>query len=450
MPGTLPESQVVKIWQAVLPGRTDLVTEDGEAIEIVYPGRLNDDRGADLRDAVIATGRGLLKGDVEVHIRSGGWWAHHHHQDPAYNRVIMHVVVWHDTETAINLENGHKVPTLALHRFMTNGNGSVDISPRRPAYCRRSILPGDSRQTGMVLDVAGDERFLARAAGLQATLARGDAGQCLYEGIMEALGYSKNKQSMAELARRVPLRRIETAATKTATATEYLARCQGQLLGTAGLLPSQRAGPYRADNTYDEWVDKLERVWAACGGKTAMTEDDWHLFKVRPGNFPVRRIAAMSHLLLRYRRQGMLTGMLDRLGQTGMDAFYQEPWSWLLVPSDGYWAKNLDFGRPGGTGLPALLGRGRAADIVVNVLLPFATAWSKVNSCPEITDKAIEIYRNHPPLAENTLERHMRRQLGISRYLLDTARRQQGLIHIYRTFCAQGGCERCPAGGSGE
>ena len=90
----ITESEIVKIWQHHLPGRAGLVTEDGELIRIVYPGRINDDRGADFRDAIIATGGGLVKGDVEIHVKSSDWQSHQHHHDPAYNRVILHVVMW--------------------------------------------------------------------------------------------------------------------------------------------------------------------------------------------------------------------------------------------------------------------------------------------------------------------------------------------------------------------
>ena len=95
MINNLPESQIIKIWQHQLLDRTELATEGGEPIEIIYPGRINDDQGADFRDAVIATSRGLIKGDIEVHIKSSGWQAHRHHCDPVYNRVILHVVMWH-------------------------------------------------------------------------------------------------------------------------------------------------------------------------------------------------------------------------------------------------------------------------------------------------------------------------------------------------------------------
>ena len=57
----LTESGLTEIWQQ-LPGRTDLATEEGEPIEIIYPGRCNDDRGPDLRDTVVATRHGLLSG----------------------------------------------------------------------------------------------------------------------------------------------------------------------------------------------------------------------------------------------------------------------------------------------------------------------------------------------------------------------------------------------------
>ena len=60
----LLESQVIEIWQRLLLDRTELITEGGEPIKIVYPGRINDDRGADFRDAVIATSRGDRKSVV--------------------------------------------------------------------------------------------------------------------------------------------------------------------------------------------------------------------------------------------------------------------------------------------------------------------------------------------------------------------------------------------------
>ena len=85
--GNLAESQLIKVWQHQLLDRAGLVTEDGAPLAVVYPGRLNDERGADFRDAVITTGQRLVRGDVEVHVKSSGWQGHRHHRHPRYYGV---------------------------------------------------------------------------------------------------------------------------------------------------------------------------------------------------------------------------------------------------------------------------------------------------------------------------------------------------------------------------
>ena len=123
MINNLPESQVIKIWQYLLMNGTELTTEDGEPIRIIYPGRINDDRGPDFRDAVIATERGLVKGDIEVHVKSSNWREHRHHLDPAYNRVILHVVSCNDRDTSdsinLGLINFSRTSTWLLPPIMT-------------------------------------------------------------------------------------------------------------------------------------------------------------------------------------------------------------------------------------------------------------------------------------------------------------------------------------------
>jgi hypothetical protein len=443
-----PERRVQEIWQDYLPGRTDLVTEENEPVEIVYPGRPNDDRGADLRDAIIATRRGRLKGDIEIHVKSSGWWAHHHHRDPAYNRVILHVVFWNDTAAAVVLQNGHKVPTLALHKFI-EVPGDRSVSPVYPSVitpmpCRSTVHHWDSSFTGGVLEEAGEQRFLSRVEGFQEAFSRDGVGQTLYEGIMAALGYARNKDAMAELARRMPLHRLEAAASAGMPGAECLAGYQARLMGMAGLLPSPQAGWRPTDKIADVWVDKLEKAWVDGGETAAMSAADWRFFKVRPGNYPSRRIAAMSYLLLRYRKPGLQVGLMNSLDEVAVEGEYRCLEECLLVAAADYWGRYLDFGLPAGRVVPALLGRERAADIVVNVLLPLAAARGRAGAHPELSEKAFDIYHRYPALAENTIEKHMRRQLGLGRYLVNTASRQQGLLHIYKTRCSEGKCRGCP------
>ena len=450
MPVAFPERRVLEIWQGSLQSRMDLVTEENEPIEIIYPGRLNDDRGADLRDAVIAMRQGWLKGDVEIHVKSSSWRTHGHHQDPAYNRVILHVVYWDDAGKAVVLQNGFKVPTLALHSYFGTPadrdippvhSSAIPVMPCRNAFNRSNIS-----LTGRILEEAGEQRFFSGAARFQEAIAQSGAGQVLYRGIMTALGYSRNKEAMAELANRMPLPRLEAATLAGTPESECLAQYQARLIGMAGLLPSQREVAFRTDCLVDEWADKLEKTWTGGGEKSVMSADDWRFFKVRPGNYPVRRLAAMSYLLLRYRKEGLLAGLKGILQEAAAGNAGHSLELSLLVNPDSFWGRYLDFDTPAGGVIPALLGRERAADIVVNVLLPFAAAAGFADPPSELPQKALGIYREYRAPAENTLVKHMRKQLGIGRYFINSARRQQGLIHIYKTRCSQGKCDACPLG----
>ncbi len=448
MLNNLLESQIVKVWQHQLLDRKGLVTEGGEPIEIIYPGRINDDRGADFRDAVIATNRGLKKGDIEVHVNSSGWRDHRHHRDVAYNRVVLHVVMWHNTDKATNLQNGREVPILALYKYL-----KFPISQWPNLLCSPTTLnvpclkAGQRLTTGTMtgfLDMAGEERFLTKAAGFQTSFSQMEASQSLYRGIMGALGYSRNKLPFLELARRVPLQILESMTQDEISAGECLLRQQALLLGTAGLLPSQCQQGHRGNRLDDEWIDELERRWASSHQTEAMSANAWQLFKVRPNNSPIRRLVAMSYLILGYRQKGMLEELVGMVKEVPVSRGYHWLEKGLLVTASGYWASHFDFGSGSRIGNPTLLGGGRVAEVIVNVLLPFSFAWSQFAYQPELERKAFDLYRHYPGLAVNSVEKHMMVQLGLSSSLVNSARRQQGLIHIYNSLCTQGRCNSCP------
>ncbi len=433
-----------------MPGRTDLITEEGQPIRILYPGRINDDQGADLLDAVIATNQGLQKGDVEVHIKSSDWRAHRHHQDPNYNRVVLHIVLWHNAKVITSLQNGGEVPVLALHKYVENPvsqwTNLIESANtfNLPCHQTRKHLPASL--IAKFLDSTGEERFLAKVGKFQADLAHTEAGQSLYQGIMGALGYAKNKIPFLELARRVPLRTLVSLIQDKKTDEECLAQQQALLLGTAGLLPSQRFNWQQKNKISAQWIENLEQLWDSTHQPEVMSTNNWHLCKVRPNNYPVRRIVAMSYLDLRYREEGILEGLVNRTKVTTVNKGHHDLERALRLTTDDYWASHFDFGSGSRRGVPTLLGGSRAADIIVNVLLPFTFAWGKLTSQPELVQKAFALYCHHPKLVVNTVERHMCQQLSLSSNLVKTARRQQGLIHIYNTLCSQGKCLSCPLG----
>ena len=446
---SLHESQVVNLWQYLLQKEIELTAEDGTPIRIIYPGRINNDQGADFRDVVMAANQGLVIGDIEIHIKSSDWQAHRHHLNPQYNRVVLHVVMKHDRKTATHLENGRSVPILALDKYTEGPIPPVytRIASNTPCSCCRNSLTPDI--IAEFLDSAGRKRFLTKAAKFEASIAQVGASQSLYQGIMGALGYYKNRLPFQELARRLPIQLLESMAPGTITEEECLTRQQALMLGTAGLFPSQRHN-WCQDELVDEWVDTLEKLWISFHPIEVMPPNSWYLFRVRPSNFPVRRLIAMSYLVLRYRGKGMLEEVLNMVREASLSKSHRGLEAALVVSPNGYWASHFDFSSGSRMGNLSLLGRDRAADIVVNVLLPFTSAWGELNSQPELAGKAFTLYHNYPKLSVNTVEQHMMRQAGLNSSLVNSAQRQQGLIHIYNTLCTRGKCDCCPLGNASQ
>ncbi len=355
--------------------------------------------------------------------------------------------MWHSTKTTTNLQDGREVPILALDKYIKTPVNQWPNLACSPTILNMPCLKvGGQLAAGTMtgfLDRAGEERFLAKAARFRADLAKTEASQSLYQGIMGALGYSKNKLPFLELARSLPLRILESITEIEITDEGRLAWQQSLLLGAAGLLPSQRQDWQQENRLDDKWIDKLERLWTSSHYTGAMSRNVWHLFKVRPNNSPIRRLVAMSYLLLRYQEKGILKGLVSLIKEVPVNRGYHKIQKGLLVTANGYWASHFNFGSGGRIRSLTLIGSGRAADITVNVLLPFTFAWSQFTSRPKLKRKAFDLYRCHPRLTVNSVERHMMGQLGLSGSLLNSAQRQQGLIHIYSSLCTQGKCNDC-------
>jgi hypothetical protein len=205
------------------------------------------------------------------------------------------------------------------------------------------------------------------------------------------------------------------------------------------LLPSQRS----ICRTEDNLVNTLEGLWADFAGFQIMSYRDWELFKVRPGNLPVRRIAALGYLLCRFREKGWFQTLIDFIRNSPLKKASGKLELALVVEAEGYWKDHFDFGTPALSAIPVLIGRERASEIIVNVLLPFSRAWGQIANETDLTDRAREIYHHYPCLESNSIESHMMNQLALSRGQVNSAHRQQGLLHIYKTLCTQGKCSEC-------
>ena len=364
-------------------------------MRVIYPGRLSARAGPDFRDAVLLDEMGeTVTGDVELHTSAPGWYAHGHDTDANYNGVVLHVVLSPKGHEDTRQQSKLHAPIVSLEAVADDlesadpnvVDGPIDIG----------ILRG-STDKAAVLDDAGDARFRAKSHGFALDISYAGPDEALYLGVMDALGYASNRRPFRMLAQRVPFSTLAFARNEPRS-TRLLA-IKAMLLGASGLM-----------NLVDESErpEELRRLRRRMPKVNALSKRDWHLFRVRPSNHPCRRIIGMAHILVDCLDDGVADTFAAVLSQDGVKAL----------------AARLEQ-RP-------YIGKGRALDMLVNIALPFLHAYASEIDNGELVESAQAAYNIAPKLQENEITREMRRLLNIDRGVKMTARRQQGMIWLYR------------------
>ena len=356
----------------------------------MYPGRANPRAGPDFLDAVLADDSGgMVTGYVELHLNAADWYAHGHHVDPGYNGVVLHVVLRPKGGAESRQQSGTKAPVASI--------AAVARQLEQPVPALQE--PANGMALGETLDRAGEERFRARSRSFAAEIGSGDAEQVLFAALMEALGYASNRKPFRRLAGLVPISLLGGLKREPAATREMA--MEAMLLGAAGLI-SHVSLPGRAQ--------ELRRLRRHLPSTRTMSARQWRLFRVRPANHPVARVTGAAHLVDRYIEAGLVRGLAAEV---------QRGSARLLIESL--------MERP-------FIGRGRAGDMAVNVVLPFLHAYGGVTRTPALAKASSELYRVFPKLEENEITREMRRLLGRESDIsqVTTARRQQGLAHLYK------------------
>lgn len=436
---TAGERALVARWAELRFDPEPLRRLPGGPLTVVFRGWPNSGPGPDFRDAILADARGeLRRGDIELHQRVGDWWQHGHQRDPAYNNVILHVVGGPPDAGPVILESGALVPSFVLRPSASDIMAPADS-------CRDAAAGRTPEDLLTLLDRAGDERFESKTGVFEGELAAGaDPGEVIYTGLLAALGYAANVRPMRDLAARLPLATIEGyCAGKPEAQAVRLA--EGLLLGAAGLLP---AGAH-SDTPAEEYLTEIytvtgsERLAGLTGGTLG-----WTRRGVRPDNTPPRRLAGLARLIARTHRRGMIEALLECLQQGTPEEGARAVEALLTVPPEGFWGERSDYG----SRIPrrALIGAERARTMLVDVVLPFARAAGNCTADGELSSRALTVFRNVPNLGSNAVTRRLLDQIDPAKTLRRhlTARRQQGMLHLWRTSCAHRLCGFCPIAGA--
>jgi len=140
---------------------------------------------------------------------------------------------------------------------------------------------------------------------------------------------------------------------------------------------------------------------------------------VRPANHPARRLAGLALLLARH-------WPLEDVTAAGPPRELVAAWS-----------------AGGGADERALIGRSRAMELLVNAVLPWRAACCERMEDSEGASLARSAFVALPRPARYGNLTFLENNLRAEGRLPIDARRQQGLLALYKDECTQGGCGRC-------
>ena len=482
------------IWSRQYLRHEELHTSDGRALRILHVGHLNSDGGPDVRDALLQIGGVAYQGDVEIHRTLADWMYHQHHEDARYNKVVLHVILERPSGDCVTVvPSGRHVPVLVLEPFLSESIHSLwqkAILDER--LHSRSAIPCADKNLAVPRGLLNDwiqhlsverlelklRRFDERLRELaqlrlhtvresrphntlwriegnsddlppphrelsQRDLAKREYwDQLLYEGLMEGLGYSKNREPFVRLCRSVTLREFQAQHIENNEVA-----IQALLLGAAGLLPRARAIRHKESRAFvrllvGEWRAR-KRVYRSA----VLHPADWQFFPTRPSNFPTLRIAAASVLVKRILCEDLFRNLIETLKTIdgGVGAFRSIRERLAVTPLP-FWMNHYQFDHPAAKPTQAL-GLQRIGDLITNTVIPLALLYARIFRDRLVRERTLQLFYDAPSTMGNSITKLMDKQLLRGAVSLTSVSNQQGVIQLYKYYCLEGRCAECAVGG---
>lgn len=409
------------IWQHRLYRNSDMVTNDGLKVRVIDPGLLNTDAGPDFFNAKIEIDGHLWAGNVELHVRATDWKRHGHDRDKAYDSVILHVVGKDDAP--VYRTSGERIPQVVLE-VSPLFNQSYDrlVNARDEIPCAASLRQVPHLTITEWVEALAFERLHNKVEriGQLLELYHGSWEDVCYVTLARNLGFGINNEAFERLARRTPLRLL-------AKHSDSLLQVEALLFGQAGLLDAAAQGT-------DSYYQHLCSEYAFLANKfqlQPMERESWKLFRIRPQNFPYRRIAMLAH----YIEGGfsLMSKLLEADGEKALRDLF-------TVELTGYWANHYSFGKPNARPSRAL--SDNSIDIVlINTVSPLYCACGEITGESRLADKAIALLESLKSERNAIVDKFT--YAGIDS---PDALTSQALIELKREYCEARKCIYCKIG----
>ena len=435
----VPESLLHDVWRKLRFKCTHLKTTQNELIDIISPGVHNLDTGPDFLNASLVINGMKWSGAIEIHVSSKEWFQHKHHLDPKYNSTILHVTLFADSHTgSLTRFDGSCIPEVVLYPLLNTPIRTLLVekatNPDPPFPCQPvwHQVP-ESLKQHWAIDL-GHQRISRRIQHMvNDYLHYPDFERILHIHLFSALGYDKNSDSLAELAKRIPLSISRSLTTQI--------QIEALHFGVAGLIPTKQERDLLS-NEEAEYIHLLHTEYHALQKEfniSPMHRNSWMFFRLRPANFPTLRIAqAVSWLspdgLLFHDPLGKLYSSIAQLPSK------KELYSVLQCTPSEFWRTHYHF-KKATPEQSRVLGRDRLTKLFINVVAPFLLFICEQNDNHVLEEQLITHLETLSAEKDHITRIFVKQGLQPTNSIMS-----QGLHELYSTYCKPLQCLHCQVG----
>jgi hypothetical protein len=408
------------IWKAGLLQDHPLETACGKKVLVIRPGEQNFNAGPDFFNARIRIGPTVWAGNVEVHCRASDWEKHGHHQDPAYNNVILHVVLENDRPAFNSLDR--MICTLVVHcpskllSLFRSLNGNENW-----LSCQSYIKEVSEVHLRLWLTKLQSERLEEKTRRITGLLDRKgqDWEEALYLGLASGFGLPINVLPFEMTASGLPYRLVTRF-------RDSLADLEALLFGQAGFLPpGNTSGPYASD-LFRRYMHHRPSLPGE-----PVSQHLWKLLRLRPASFPAIRLSQFASLI--HRRFPLVEPILEARSLAEIEQL-------LKVRASEYWNTHYQFGKCS-PDFEKYVGHQSILSLIINSIVPFLFAYAQRKNHMGAVIRGTSIMQELEAESNQIIKKWAK--FGIKP---KGAFESQALIQLHNAYCKQKRCLDCLIG----
>lgn len=409
------------VWQFQRFNHKDLRTSTGDKLQIIKWGTPNMDAGPDFLQAQIKIDDTLWVGNVEMHIRSSDWIQHNHQIDPAYDNVILHVVL--EEDQAISRMSGSLIPCLVLLKRIPPRLFKLYHKLKQNSHwipCAPNFNQSSTVVKNLWLERLLIERLAQKTERIQQKLLlnKSDWEATFFQQLARGFGGNINGDPMEQLARSLSLNTLLRHRSNRI-------QLEALLFGQAGLLEGsfEDAYPIQLQKEFNFLKKKYQL--------TPMQASVWKFLRMRPANFPTIRIAQLATLLHQSNHLFSKILVVENVEQiTHM----------FDVKLSNYWHDHYRFDKIS-VKRPKKLGKAAIHHLLINTIAPFLFHYGKSRAQEQYQERALALLAEAPPETNNIIKKW--KEFGQE---ADCAGQTQALLQLKKHYCDSKRCLACAIG----